>query len=708
MTLNSNTDSNQPELNTAPLVEVSEFQNGIQLMTMDLPNSGANILNDEMFAALDQAITPLMHRQDIKGLILYSAKPRIFVAGANLNKIVATLDWPDKQIIEFCDAGRAVMRKFAECNFPTVAAIHGACVGGGLELALWCDGRVVTDERPSVLGLPEVKLGLVPGWAGTVRLPRISGLDYGLDLVTSGRLVRGNEAMEHGFIDRVTAGDDLLSHASGLIQELTDNDEYKRRRENVLAPTTVDPDEEALAVKWANRISENSTIWPLAPTVAMEHMIRAASLDHESACDSESRAMAEVYGSPASYGLLNNFFLGEHNKKKPGHVDLGVDSKPIDTVGVIGAGVMGKLIAANNLKRRKSVVLMDANRELAINVAKQLQSLGTITAVDSFQDFNQCDLVIESIIENVDIKRTLLRELESQVLDTTLIATNTSAIALSKLSDALKNPERFCGIHFCHPDLMSLVEVVKGTDSTKETVATAVQYVRSLGKMPLAVLDHAGFVVNRLLAAMLDQALRMVGLGHDYRRVDEAMREFGFQGGPFEIVDVIGADTCYFAGRQMYDAGVEAISTNPILPRMVKLKRLGRKTLKGFYNYDAADSSAEYAPEALEIIEKYVTVEPQTHSEPDKTANLICAAMAREASNILRDQIVADPRDIDLAIINGFSFPAHEGGILFWADRFGIANVNRLLEQIATTEPRMTPTQMMQEMEQAQGSFYPE
>ncbi len=320
--------------------------------------------------------------------------------------------------------------------------------------------------------------------------------------------------------------------------------------------------------------------------------------------------------------------------------------------------------------------------------------------------------MIESVVETLEVKKSVLQKIEAVVSPETLIASNTSAIPIGKLAEFLVQPQRFCGIHFCHPELMSLVEVVCGPQSSEQTIATAVGFVRRLRKMPVAMNDGAGFVVNRLLGAMLDQAFRLLTQGNPVNEIDAAMREFGFLGGPFEIIDVIGADTVMYAGRTMWEAGLQCVTPSPILPRMVKLQRLGRKTGLGFYRYPDPRGDAQWDEELPKLIASYVDAaandQPIQNSKThqDRMTNQILAAMVLEASHILDEELVADFRDIDLCVIHGFSFPQHRGGILFWADQVGLKTVNRTLYDIAEQEPRLEPSQLLKNMRHENQTFY--
>lgn len=689
-------------------LKIRELDSHILQLTMDMANSRANILNDEMFNELDRAMAEVAGLQNVKGLILDSAKPNIFVAGADLKAIAATLDWPDEKIIRFCERGRAVMARFSRCPFVTVAAIDGAAVGGGLELALWCDRRIASHHARTKLGLPEVKLGLVPGWAGTVRLPRLAGFKTAAELITSGRLLAAAEALEAGFVDQVAPAENLVELASELILAESESRDFVDDRSSIMGPIADSENIQQCVEQIATEVLACQDIYPFAPTVALEHLARTAPMEQPEAWKSESRAMAQVYGSPANRGLLNHHFLIEHNRKQPGLVDLSIETDPLKTIGIVGAGVMGRSIAEICLENQLNVLILDAQVGLSRKVVDDLNnqfSPTTCRAAESFDDLADVDLVIESVVENANIKQDVLSQIEAAVSDTTLIATNTSAIPVEKLTGKLQRPERFCGIHFCHPELMSLVEVVCGPQTSESTLTSATNFTRRQGKIAVAMNDGPGFVVNRLLAAMLDQSFRILTRGVPLPLIDSALREFGFAGGPFEIIDVIGADTCLYAGRAMWESGLRCVTLSPILPRMVKLGRLGRKSGVGFYRYPDPRGKAIKDDETDQVIDSYLNEDPIEIS-PEEIVTQVLSVMALEATHLMDESIVADFRDIELCSIEGFGFPRHCGGILFWADAVGLETVNDCLAQLSEQEPRLKPGKLLKEMEREKRRFY--
>lgn len=404
-------------------------------------------------------------------------------------------------------------------------------------------------------------------------------------------------------------------------------------------------------------------------------------------------------------GLSHHDQLVAHNREQ---ADQYPATPSLETIGILGAGLMGSSIAENCIRSGKKVRLLDANEAAAHAAVDRIKSAipdANIEQVSSYDRLTDVDLVIESVVETIEVKKIVLEKIGGSIGPKTLLATNTSAIPLARLVPFVERPERFCGIHFCHPELMSLVEVVRSNKTTDHSIASAVGWVRSLDKMPVVVNDCAGFVVNRLLAAMIDQSVRLLMSGISIEQIDAAMREFGFQGGPFEIMDVIGIDTCMYAGRTMWEAGVECVSLSPILPRLVKKQRLGRKTKVGFYRYESFRGDAISDPELHSIIEGYQEDEA-IDLNPSEICEQILSAIAREATLILADEIVTDPHDVDLCIIHGFSFPDHQGGILYWADRFGIKNIIKTLESISKREPKLSPPEGLRTMARSGKSFY--
>jgi 3-hydroxyacyl-CoA dehydrogenase/enoyl-CoA hydratase/carnithine racemase len=649
-------------------LSVTWCSDAIAQINLDMPGKSANIINDSLQDDLDRALDFIEPLVDTRGAILISGKEKIFVAGADLAAIVRTLDWPDEKIHAFCYRGQKLFNRLQELPFVTVAAIHGACVGGGLELALGCSLQIASNDKKTLLGLPETKLGLIPGWAGTVRLPRLVGLERGIDLIASSRLFGPEEAVRLGLIHSAVPREQLLNAAIQLIEA---SETQKLARERIAkqhAPCSENLDDRLrLSQFWSAYVAGPGGIHAYAPQILAQHMIESAEFTFEKACKSEARAMAKVYGSPASRGLLNHFYLNEHNRKNPGVVVLTRSAgKPIQRIGIVGAGVMGQAIATTFVQGKCEVKIFDTDTTHAESFVSTSKQSG-LQVAERLNDLFPSDLILECITETLPAKQKLFEELIALSDSTTLLASNTSAISLEEIFSGITNGERTLGVHFCHPQLLQLVEVVRHTRSSDAAILRVVEFLQGQRKTPLVVRNAPGFVVNRILTAMIDASIGLFEEGSQVAKIDLALEDFGFLGGPFKIMDTIGLDTVVLAGRAISAQGVLQVSSSPILPMLMRKKRLGRKTKTGFYRYEEAGATAHADEEVTELLRPYqkeVTGVSAAIIQQRILSNMLVAAC-----ELLENQVVANPRDIDLAMIHGLGFPAHEGGLLFWADQ---------------------------------------
>ena len=655
-------------------VSISNVRSDIALLTLEAGDDGRVYLGDAMLEEIDRAMETLASQTGLAGVIVRSAGRLSFAQAWEIDKLQERFDWDDQQIVRYSQRGRAVLARLSRCPFPTVALIENDCLGAALELTLWTDYRLAVAEVS--VGLPQVAIGLTPGWGGTSLLPRIVGLEAATDLITSGRSIDAQEALDIELIDEVCDAEVIVERASALLDRVGVSKAFVKKRKMLtgpapgITPETWQEIAEPVAKKFGQRIVGSEDVFPYAPTVALEHLTRTCASPIKVAWQSESTGLAQVWGSPANRGLTHYQSALQHNAAQPGLVDLSLSATSIATVGIVGAGLMGGSIAKICYAAGLSVWLLDADGDLAASVVNQIDadvatSTGRIQFAKTYDQFADCDLVLESVVETLDVKKIVLQRIESAVSADAIIATNTSAIPIEKLAANLEQPERFCGIHFCHPELMALVEVVCGPATSPEAVCSAVGFVQVIEKIPIAMRDSPGFVVNRLLAALLNASLDLFVAGVEIQQIDAAMREFGFLGGPFEIIDVIGVDTCMYAGRTMWEAGVECVSLSPILPKLMKNKRLGRKSGAGFYAYPGGARVPVWDPAVRDLIDGY-RGDISTELDEAEIQQRILNAVAAEANLILDKQIVGSRYDIDLCIVNGFSFPKYRGGILHW------------------------------------------
>jgi 3-hydroxyacyl-CoA dehydrogenase/enoyl-CoA hydratase/3-hydroxybutyryl-CoA epimerase/3-hydroxyacyl-CoA dehydrogenase/enoyl-CoA hydratase/3-hydroxybutyryl-CoA epimerase/enoyl-CoA isomerase len=697
----------------------------IAWLEFDQPDKSVNVLTREMLTALEQHLNALELQTELQGLVLASAKPNSFLAGADIKEIARLQQSDPAELRSLFERGQALFRRLATMPFVTIAAIQGTCLGGGAEVALWCDARIFSQHTKTEFGLPEVKLGLIPGWGGTVRLPRIIGLPNALELIASGNSVDAERAWSLGLAHDFVPPERLQSAALQLVKRLSQQQAYLALRATADQPVSMPPQEMAFlgAVAAAKIQQETSGHYP-APLAAIELMLETASLSVTAALAQEAEVMAQLFVSPTSRALLNVFFLTDRIKKASVNFSSTESPPEIKQIGIVGAGIMGAGIAAATLKRDLAITLIDRSppaldagvRGVLEEVAydkhtKQASAQRAIHfgaklhASDSLAALHDSQIVIEAIVETLDAKAAFYQELEPLLSEEVVIASNTSTIPIARLAEKLKHPNRFCGLHFFNPvRRMQLVEVIRGPQTSTATLATAATYVKRIGKFPLLVNDGPGFLVNRLLSPYLNAALELLSQGINMRSIDQAALQFGMPIGPIALYDLVGLDTAFQAGRTMWEAFSERFTPSPIIPALIKAGRLGQKNGIGFYNYRNKKQRAERDSSAEKILETYTKTQLEL-SQEQITLRLFLP-MLLEATRALEAGIVSDPRDIDLGLIYGLGFPPFRGGLCYWADSLGSA---KLLEMLAATEAagkKLNAPPLLRDLTQANRKFY--
>jgi 3-hydroxyacyl-CoA dehydrogenase/enoyl-CoA hydratase/3-hydroxybutyryl-CoA epimerase/3-hydroxyacyl-CoA dehydrogenase/enoyl-CoA hydratase/3-hydroxybutyryl-CoA epimerase/enoyl-CoA isomerase len=710
---------------TAETIFLSMLESDIAVLTFDTPNKSANVLSNSVLDELAKHLDVLEKRSDIAGLIFCSTKPGIFIAGADLREFVQSLGAAKEQVAAMCRRGQTLFGRLAAMPFVTVAAINGICVGGGAELASWCDRRLFSNNPKAEFGFPEVKLGLFPGWGGTARAPRIAGLSNAVEMVTGGESISAEAAYKMGWASDVVADDELLPAAIRLVRAEQVTKEYLKDRERWSGSVVITETELGFLGATASAVIRQQTKgqYP-APDAVLETMLESAMLDSESACQLEATRMAKLFGSPVNAALLNVFFLTDRNKKDTGVDGATTPPQSIRSVTVIGAGIMGSGIAAANVKRGLTVALTDAAHESLVkggrnvleeasfdrtlkgpSVEKMLELAPLLNLTSSDQEVAASDLVIEAIVENEKVKRTIYAKLEPLLRPDAILASNTSTIPITKLAAGLQRPERFCGIHFFNPvRRMKLVEVIRGEKTSDETIATAVAYAKGIGKVPIVMNDGPGFLVNRLLFPYMHEAIELLCDGADIKAIERAAKSFGMPMGPIELYDLVGIDTAVYAGQTMFEAFPDRVVSSELLPAMVAAKRLGKKTGRGFYSYDNKKGRPEPDASLAEVIGSHVR--GKHDFSPNELTMRLFLPMFLEATRVLEDNIVRDPRDIDLGLIFGLGFPPFQGGLMFWADTLGAATIVEMLKPFAALGNRMAPTKLLLEMAASGAKFY--
>jgi 3-hydroxyacyl-CoA dehydrogenase/enoyl-CoA hydratase/3-hydroxybutyryl-CoA epimerase/3-hydroxyacyl-CoA dehydrogenase/enoyl-CoA hydratase/3-hydroxybutyryl-CoA epimerase/enoyl-CoA isomerase len=706
-------------------ISVSMPQADIALLTIDMPGKSVNVLSSSVLEELSEQLDQLEFRNDLAGLIVCSGKPGSFIAGADLREFAASLDVAKEEIVAMCRRGQTLFGRLSKCPFVTVAAIDGTCLGGGAEVAVWCDRRILSDNPKTEFGFPEVKLGLFPAWGGTARLPRIIGLSNAVEMITSGQSIDARTAAAMDLACDVVPAERLLAAAMDVVRDEQRTQNYLQDRQRWRSAIDISETELGFLGATASALIRQQTKgqYP-APEAALEVMLESAMGDVEAACQNEAHTISELFGSPVNAALLNVFFLTDRVKKDTGVDRRDVKPREIRSVGVIGAGIMGAGIAAANLKRKVPVTITDAaedalakgvqtvleeaayNKQTKGPDVKRIVELGPLLNISKADaELAACDLIVEAVVENADVKRQIYARLEPKLAAGAILASNTSTIPITRLAEQLERPEQFCGIHFFNPvRQMQLVEVIRGAKTSDQTIVTAVAYAKRIGKMPIVVNDGPGFLVNRLLLPYMNEALELICEGAEIKQIEKAATRFGMPMGPIALYDMVGLDTALYAGRTMWEAFPERTTVSPLLLAMVKAGRLGQKTGSGFFSYKNRKKRAEPDPEFTAFAERYVG-QQKKFTEDELTARLFLP-MLLEATRVLQDNIVRDPRDVDFGLIFGLGFPAFKGGLLFWADTVGADKILQMLEPLEHLGERSRPTPMLLEMAQNHRKFY--
>ncbi len=705
--------------------ELTELDGKVALLTFDTPGKKVNTLGRPVLAELTAIVDQLESREDLQGLLLKSGKPGQFVAGADLNELGALLHASQEQLGEGMKVGHALFSRISKLPFPTVALIDGNCMGGGTELALSMDYRIASDSPKTKIGLPEVNVGLIPGWGGTQRLPRLIGLNPALDIMCSGNPISAQKAAELGFAFDAVPAESLIDEGRRLIAYARESQDWRTQREELSKPLGLSEDQLNFSRATAEGYIMGKTKgqYP-APLVAIKSVMEGANLPLDEALKVEQAASLEVVGSEISTNLIAIFFMTNRLARDPGVEDSSVVARDVNRVAVFGSGLMGAGIAtsharvgipslmldvsddriADGMRRAQKVVSdrMKIGRANAKDMASMLSCLNTSTDKSHVGDY---DVVVEAITENEEIKTSLYKELGELMRDDAILASNTSTISITRMGKSAPHADRFVGMHFFYPvDRMQLVEVIRGEETSDETIATIVALSKRIKKTPIVVGDCAGFLVNRVLLPYMNEALLLLLEGASMDQIDKAALKFGMPMGPIALQDVVGLDTSYYAGMTMIDAYSDRAILTPILKELVEAGRLGKKTGSGFRKYTGKKGKPEADPEFAPLLEK-CRIDNKEISNKEITDRLFLP-MFLESTRVLEENIVRDPGDVDMGLILGIGFPPFRGGILRWADSQGADKILKDLEPYSELGKRFEPTDMLKDMAAGGKKFY--
>ncbi len=645
-----------------------DIVDGAAVIVFDHPEKSANVIDGAFLDEFERALNAVSHLRP-RGLVLSSSKPAVFVAGADL---AALGGLRGERLAALGERGQRIFGLVEDLGIPTVAAIHGACLGGGLELALACDCRIASGDSATKLGLPETQLGILPAWGGCTRLPSLVGLPAAIDLVVSGRQLKAKQALRLGLVDEVVPRERLVGRALALLDEAP-----ARRRRRLL---TNNPLSAGVLRRIARRrlLAKTRGLYP-APLQALEVVSRGAGRSARARSASLARerdALVRLAETGAARQLMRLFFLVERAKRFRHDPTLDAAAlAPVRRTAVVGAGVMGAGIAQAFASRDFPVVLSDIDRDrvaagartvgdLFAKAAKRRifsahearRKLDLVFPTAEAVPLRRCDLVVEAVVENLGVKRIIFADLCERTAPDTILATNTSALPVTDLATApgVTHPERVVGLHFFNPvSRMKLVEIVTTEFTSPETVERTLAFVRGLGKTPVVVKDSPGFLVNRILMPYLIEAGRMAAEGLPVAEIDAAMLDFGMPMGPLRLLDEIGLDVAAHVAATMGGAFGERLAPPALLDELVRHGHLGRKTGLGFYRHGKGGETARTFAGA-----------PARLPGREEIAARLDRLMVEEARRCLDEGIAADADTIDLAMILGAGYAPFRGGPL--------------------------------------------
>ncbi|MEH6471292.1 MAG: fatty acid oxidation complex subunit alpha FadB [Halopseudomonas sp.] len=669
-------------------VTLSCDSEGIAELRFDRQDGSVNKLDRLTLAELHEALENLQLDPDVRGLLLTSGKSA-FIVGADITEFANNFKLDNFAFKAWLRQTHKLFGMLENLPYPTVAAINGMALGGGFELSLCCDYRILADDGR--VGLPEVSLGIYPGWGGSVRLPRLVGAQTGLDWLLSGRPQHAAIAESVGAVDRLAAADQLLLQARALLLEQLENgNDYLSRRNRKWAPIDLDP---ALVDQISAQIDRRPGKHYPASRVILELVQQHCTLAFDEAIECEVDTFPVLAKGTEARSLIGLFLSDQLLKRKA--KQTAAHARRIDKAAVVGAGIMGGGIAYQSAATGTPILMKDINgdalelglteadailsKQLArgkLNTAKKQAIFDQIEATLDYDRFQSVDIVVEAVVENRKIKAAVLSELEQQVGEGTVLTSNTSSISINRLAESLLAPENFCGMHFFNPvHAMPLVEVIRGDKSSDQAVATTVAYAASMGKTAIVVNDCPGFLVNRILFPYYNAFNRLLMDGVDFQRIDRVMEAFGWPMGPAYLADVIGLDTLVhadavmvegFPQRMLHDGGT-------LMQSMVRGERLGQKNGRGFYRY-GVDENGKRTKEAedatYDLVELMATAMPEVSDA--EIVERMMIPMCLEAVRCLDDGIVETAAEVDMGVILGLGFPRFRGGPLRYIDHLGL------------------------------------
>jgi 3-hydroxyacyl-CoA dehydrogenase/enoyl-CoA hydratase/3-hydroxybutyryl-CoA epimerase/enoyl-CoA isomerase len=703
-----------------------ELDNGIAHLIFDLEGEAINKLNDLTMDELKQASEILANNDEIKGLLIRSSKP-YFIVGADVFEFTARNALGEKGVVEALCNINSILSAIEDLPYPSVTAINKLTLGGGLEVALSTDYRVA--DTGSKMGFPEIKLGIFPGYGGTVRAPRLIGLDNAIEWITSTKEYKAEAALAVGMVDAVVAPDQLIEASLDLLHKAIDGEfDYKSRRKQKTSPLQLDNIEMTMAFETAKGlVAQQAGPHYISPLIAVKSMEKGATLSRDEALRVESEAHGKLSQKEIT-GNLVRVFIGDMDLSKRTKDYVG-DSAPISQAAVLGAGIMGGGIAYQSASTGTPILMKDiAQQGIDMGMAeatklltsqlkrgrikpeKMAKTLSNISPTLSYDSIDNADIIVEAVVENPKVKKSVLSEVESLINEDTILTSNTSTIPITELATALKRPENFCGMHFFNPvHRMPLVEIIRGEKTSDETIARTVNYALAMRKKPVVVNDCPGFLVNRILTAYFAGFVTMINDGADFVTVDKAAEAFGWPMGPAYLSDVVGLDTSVHADSVM-SAGFPDRMTRSFkscFEVLYENNRYGQKTNKGFYLYETDKRGKPrkiFDPETVKLLAPHVN--PPKEFSKEEIIDRLMVPLCLESIRCLEEGIAATAVDLDMALIYGAGFPPFRGGALRYVENIGLQEFCEKADKYAELGAMYKPSEKFRQLAADKGSLF--
>lgn len=693
----------------------------VAVVTIDVPDEKMNTLKAEFGGQVRAILKQIRDNKTLQGAVFISAKPDNFIAGADINMIGRCQS--AQQAESLARQGQQVMAEIQSLSIPVVAAIHGACLGGGLELALACHARICSDDGRTVLGLPEVQLGLLPGSGGTQRLPRLIGVSTALDMILTGKQLRARQALKVGLVDEVVPRSILLDAAAEYARKA----HHEHRRLSVRDRILAGPLGRHLLFSMAAKKTAQKTQGNYPATDKILKVIETG-LAHgaSSGYEAEARAFGELAMTPQSRALRSIFFASTDIKKDPG---ASVAPGPLGSVGVLGGGLMGGGIAyVTAIKGKLPVRIKDINanginhalkyswdqleqkvRRRHLKPAERDAQLALISGSLDYRGFAHRDLVIEAVFEDLALKQKMVGEVEHYCAPHTIFASNTSSLPIGDIAAQAQRPEQVIGLHFFSPvEKMPLVEVIPHAGTSEQTIATTVKLAKKQGKTPIVVADKAGFYVNRILAPYIAEAMRMLVDGERVEDIDNALVKFGFPVGPIQLLDEVGIDTGTKILPVLEAAYGERFSAPAtLIQAILNDDRKGRKNGRGFYLYGVKGRKSKKQVDTAVYALAGMSAR-NARCSAEQIAERCVMLMLNEAARCVDEGIIRSARDGDIGAVFGIGFPPFLGGPLRYMDSLGAGEVVARLQRLAGLYgPRFAPCDALLQRAERGETFWP-